>query len=202
MTEFDYGATPLADENREKKARALAAWCYQHGLDAARVGALAEEPLRHLARDAGVNPPRPGSPTWPRVIELLEARAAWDAQHPDDPSIVRPVQPADQPGDPACEHWFDGHYCGATPARPYLVGRRCAAHTPAALAGQPEPCPPADSTLAALLARKGKTAIGTPMGASQLIDDRAIESGKRRSSVGRYREAQAREAARRAGAPT
>jgi Bifunctional DNA primase/polymerase, N-terminal len=38
--------------------------------------------------------------------------------------------------------------CGATPARLYLAGWRCPAHTPAALAGQPEPgagrsCPPA-----------------------------------------------------------
>jgi len=29
--------------------------------------------------------------------------------------------------------------CGTTPARPYLTGPRCAAHTPAALAGKPEP---------------------------------------------------------------
>jgi hypothetical protein len=38
--------------------------------------------------------------------------------------------------------------CAATPTRLYLAGPRCAAHTPAALAGQPEPgagryCPPA-----------------------------------------------------------
>jgi hypothetical protein len=38
--------------------------------------------------------------------------------------------------------------CGASPARLYLTGWRCPAHTPAALAGQPEPgtgryCPPA-----------------------------------------------------------
>ena len=29
--------------------------------------------------------------------------------------------------------------CGATPTRFYPVGRRCADHTPAALAGKPEP---------------------------------------------------------------
>jgi hypothetical protein len=38
--------------------------------------------------------------------------------------------------------------CGAAPARPFLPGWRCPAHTPAALAGKPEPgagryCPPA-----------------------------------------------------------
>jgi hypothetical protein len=32
-----------------------------------------------------------------------------------------------------------GGTCGATPARPYLPGWRCPAHTPAALAGKPEP---------------------------------------------------------------
>ncbi len=32
--------------------------------------------------------------------------------------------------------------CGTVPARPYACGPRCAAHTPAALAGQPEPGQP------------------------------------------------------------
>jgi hypothetical protein len=55
--------------------------------------------------------------------------------------------------------------CGASPARLYLSGRRCAQHTPAALAGRAEPgaarycpprvcwcgtCPPADGLAAAL----------------------------------------------------
>jgi hypothetical protein len=189
VTEVDYGATALADENREKKARALAAWCYEHGLDAARIAAATEEQVRHMAREAGVNPPRPDSPTWPRVVELLEDRAVWDAAHPDDPSVIQPVHSEPSDDVPSCQHWFDGRYCGATPARAYLPGRRCAEHTPSALAGRPEPCPPPDSTLEALLARKGNTAIGTPNSASQLVDDRAIASGKRRSGVGAYRAA-------------
>lgn len=52
--------------------------------------------------------------------------------------------------DPArCRHWLgaDRRYCDASPARLYLSGPRCADHTPAALAGRPEPgqnayCPP------------------------------------------------------------
>ena len=47
----------------------------------------------------------------------------------------------------ACGYYAGAGPCGATPARPYPAGPRCAAHTPAALAGQPEPdrgryCPP------------------------------------------------------------
>ena len=50
-------------------------------------------------------------------------------------------------GHPCDGHGPDGP-CGATPARLYPAGWRCAAHTPAALAGRPEPgagryCPPA-----------------------------------------------------------
>ncbi|MEV4096940.1 hypothetical protein [Streptosporangium saharense] len=42
----------------------------------------------------------------------------------------------------ACRYWIpaDARRCGATGGvRAYLVGLRCPAHTPAALAGQPEP---------------------------------------------------------------
>jgi len=51
------------------------------------------------------------------------------------------------PGRPCTGHGPDGP-CGATPTRLYPAGWRCPAHTPAALAGRPEPgagryCPPA-----------------------------------------------------------
>lgn len=46
-----------------------------------------------------------------------------------------------------CRHW-DGtgrRYCGTPGARRYLTGYRCPLHTPAALAGRPEPgAPPPD----------------------------------------------------------
>lgn len=40
-----------------------------------------------------------------------------------------------------CRHWDAAaqQRCGATPARLYAIGARCTAHTPAAIAGQPEP---------------------------------------------------------------
>jgi hypothetical protein len=51
---------------------------------------------------------------------------------------------ADRP----CGWYGPGGACGATPARLYLPGPRCPAHTPAVVAGKPEPgagryCPPA-----------------------------------------------------------
>lgn len=41
----------------------------------------------------------------------------------------------------SCRHWIgtEDRYCGATPARLYMPGYRCPEHTPAALAGRPEP---------------------------------------------------------------
>jgi hypothetical protein len=50
--------------------------------------------------------------------------------------------------DPPCTRYSPDGPCGATPAHQYPAGWRCAAHTPAALAGRPEPdarryCPPA-----------------------------------------------------------
>ncbi|MER7131214.1 hypothetical protein [Streptosporangium saharense] len=42
----------------------------------------------------------------------------------------------------ACRHWIarEARRCGATGGvRAYLVGPRCPDHTPAALAGEPEP---------------------------------------------------------------
>jgi hypothetical protein len=48
----------------------------------------------------------------------------------------------------ACDAWTGDRACGAAPAHLYPAGWRCDAHTPAALAGRPEPgagryCPPA-----------------------------------------------------------
>lgn len=79
--------------------------------------------------------------------------------------------------------------CGNSPTRLYPCGHRCADHTPAALAGLPEP---------------GRTAtayrpqVGYTQPTSTVLDDRAIASGKRRSNPKARREAVAREEARRA----
>ncbi|MFJ3949023.1 hypothetical protein ACIPXV_02990 [Streptomyces libani] len=68
--------------------------------------------------------------------------------------------------------------------RPYPCGRRCSAHAPWALAGQPEPQPgpgwPSDAW-----------STPSPDSASRVHDARAVASGKRRSSPATYRAAQA-----------
>ncbi|MEV4174016.1 hypothetical protein [Nonomuraea sp. NPDC049709] len=87
-----------------------------------------------------------------------------------------------------CKHWSGAAvaYCGATPARPYLQGMRCADHTPSALAGKPEPgesayCAPARCYC-------GEHPWWTPanpyasLADSWVTDARAIASGKRRAS--------------------
>lgn len=72
--------------------------------------------------------------------------------------------------------------CGsATDVRRYLAGFRCPTHTPAALRGRPEP---------GQTASEYRPTVPPPMGASALVDNRAIASGKRRSTPERYREAQ------------
>jgi hypothetical protein len=40
-----------------------------------------------------------------------------------------------------CVHWIaaESRYCRATETRLYLVGHKCADHTPSAIAGKPEP---------------------------------------------------------------
>lgn len=103
---------------------------------------------------------------------------------------------AHRPGTPAqCTHWAgaEGHVCGSGEGvRLYGTGLRCPAHTPAALAGRPEP--QSGPGLPA-----GAWTTLTPISAT-VIDQRAIASGKRRSSPAAYREAQA--AVRPAAAPT
>ena len=85
----------------------------------------------------------------------------------------------------ACDHWAGAEFCGADEARLYLPGMRCPTHTPAAMAGHPEP---------------GRTATNLPkmaplpQSASRVNDDRAVASGKRRSTPEQYREAQTRTA--------
>lgn len=88
---------------------------------------------------------------------------------------------------PECGHWIgaDRRYCRAKDdVHPYLIGLRCPAHTPAAMAGRPEPQPGPGWPAAAW------TTL-SPLSASALMDARAIASGKRRSSPHEYRAAQA-----------
>lgn len=98
-----------------------------------------------------------------------------------------------------CTHHDGDVVCGATPTRRYLLGGRCAAHTPCALAGHPEPKPDPALTLAGLRAAAGlRTDAVAPLAASSLTDERAIASGKRRAAPHTYRAARDAEQRRRA----
>lgn len=69
--------------------------------------------------------------------------------------------------------------CERTDVRLYLTGQRCPDHTPAALAGRPEP--PVGDPL--------RSYVPAPLSATTLIDNRAIASGKRRANRQRIKEA-------------
>lgn len=64
----------------------------------------------------------------------------------------------------ACGYWDAGAVCGSTDdVHRYIVGDRCRKHTPAALAGRPEPRADPTLTLEALQARGGlKSAYSSP----------------------------------------
>ncbi|CAM4050911.1 hypothetical protein NOGI109294_23650 [Nocardiopsis gilva] len=53
-------------------------------------------------------------------------------------SAPAPAQLA-SPWDVPCTYWIGSRSCGSTPTRLYAQGRRCRAHTPAAVRGLPEP---------------------------------------------------------------
>jgi hypothetical protein len=87
---------------------------------------------------------------------------------------------------PECRHWIgaERRHCRAVDGiRPYLSGLRCPLHTPAALAGKPEPQPGPGWPNAAW-------STPSPQSASALFDQRAVASGKRRSAPHTYRAAQ------------
>jgi hypothetical protein len=97
-----------------------------------------------------------------------------------------------------CQAMRGDAICGREPTRLYTAGYRCADCTPARMAGRRDVEPPHEGSLVWFLARIGKDRIGAPQSASQLIDDRAVASGKSRRGAHAYREARMREDERRA----
>lgn len=94
---------------------------------------------------------------------------------------------SDSPQPRVCGHWIgaERRYClAAGQVRPYLPGLRCPAHTPAALAGRPEPRPGPGIP-------PGAWSTPSPQAASAVFDTAAIRTGKRRASPHVYRAAQA-----------
>jgi hypothetical protein len=86
-----------------------------------------------------------------------------------------------------CRHWIGvaRRHCGVTKdVRPYLTGPCCPTHTPNALRGLPEVQPGPGLPASAWT-------TPSPLSDSRVHDDRAVASGKRRSSPTTYRAAQA-----------
>ena len=73
MTAFD------DPDARERKARRLEQWCWDHHVTPHDLEAADLRALAHIARAAGVNTPRPESPTWGVVARRLAGRALWAA---------------------------------------------------------------------------------------------------------------------------
>jgi len=93
--------------------------------------------------------------------------------------------------------------CGDPDSRLYPAGQRCDRHSPAAIAGRTVPTPDPDLTLLGLRQAAGLPPWpGVNLSSSTLNDDRAIETGKRRSTPAQFREARARQDARRAADKT
>lgn len=94
-----------------------------------------------------------------------------------------------------CAHWIgdEQRHCRSTAGvRLYVAGHCCPLHTPRALQGLPE-IPPGPGWPAAAW-----TTL-SPLSASALIDERAVASGRRRSSPHVYAAAKAAEERRKAG---
>ncbi len=91
-----------------------------------------------------------------------------------------------------CEHYTHGAHCGAPARARYGTGWACDAHTPAALAGRTEVVPDPARTLDGLRAAAGID-VSQPMtpASPTVVDQRAVASGKRRSTPTAYREARA-----------
>ena len=98
-----------------------------------------------------------------------------------------------------CDYTAAGIVCGvAEDVRLYITGLRCLEHTPSALAGRPEVTVNPDLTLAALKRKAGRLEdFVPPPNDSSLLDQRAINSGKRRSRPKAFRDAQRAEYERR-----
>lgn len=69
---MDFASTPTAELARSEKARTLSGWLWHRSLDAEHVQAWDEVTRRRAARDAEVNPPRAGSPTWALACDMLD----------------------------------------------------------------------------------------------------------------------------------
>lgn len=186
---LDFAQTDRARHDREIKAQALAAAAVRLGVPDDALSIEGPDRVR-VRREAGVR--SASDETW-SVVHFLLAEHDQQPQPPAPTRIPDPgIRVPESTGSRSCT--VPG--CGA-PARLYLGGWRCDPHAPWAVDGGHEPGPPPGTTLAELRAARGIAPGAFVPPPSTVVDDRAVASGKRRSTTQLYQVVRAREAARR-----
>lgn len=193
MTPVDFAHTRVAQENREAKAQLLVETCWRLGaspLDL-EVGGGGR---RAVWREAGLDR-SPSPETWDRVLHLLASTPRPPLQL--DP-VAAPAAAATAPplrtvaGSRTVERTWRA--CNApdcdAPTQLYASGWWCDPHSPWGRRGlsssDPGRVPGQPCELDRLRAARGITASSYPPSAATVIDDRAIASGKRRSTTATY----------------
>jgi hypothetical protein len=170
MSPADFAHTARAARDRDKKAAALAARTLGVPAAGLALGAGRRRGVRLAAGFASVS-----EETWFATVQLLAA---------DQPPANPPAR-APRCSVPACV---------ALDAELYPCGWRCLPHSPAAVAGRVVPAPPADSTLTALRAARGINPGAVSPSRSTAVDERAIASGKCRTTTVVYQAVRASQA--------
>jgi hypothetical protein len=121
----------------------------------------------------------------PPILRIVEAVVGTSSPDPDPDPVRAPLEC----WVPSCEAIGAGVHL-------YPGGPYCDAHAPWARTGRGRVIPPAGTTLAERMTAAGRRP-GGPARSHTVVDDRAIASGKRRSSAQEYRAGTAAEEARR-----
>lgn len=115
--ENGFSSTYEAQQNREAKAKTLARHAWRYGLSVPQLAGLTPDVRRAFARDADVNPPSEGSPTWAAAAAALERMFAgandprWIAEAPE-----HDLAGVDKPWNP--DPWGPGTTQRARPVAP------------------------------------------------------------------------------------
>ncbi|MCR6706591.1 MAG: hypothetical protein NVV66_18515 [Cellulomonas sp.] len=171
MTPVDYAHTRQARENREAKATVLAATARSMGVTTAGIQ-IGGGRRRGVWRAAGLER-SPSEETWHLVHQLLAA-------DPPTPALAtaRGCKPCNTPG------------CQAPDTHLYPSGWWCDPHSPwgrrGLAASDPNRVPGQPCELTRLRQARGITAAAYATPAMTVVDERAIASGKRRSTTATY----------------
>ena len=171
---IDFAHTPTARANRERKANVLATVRLELGITPTDLD-IGGGRRRDAWRAAGLTR-NPSEDTWHVTATILNELT------PPAPTTTHTDLPARARGE--CLYGCPGS------ARLYMRGWLCPEHAP-----PPPPTPPAGTTAAEIRAARG---LGGESPSWTVLDDRAVASGKRRSSPRTFRAARAAEDARRA----